>query len=248
MSANLETRAELVKLGRLLGQAPESLSYLETIAPAGLLGLREGLTERFFGGHRKLFQRIAASSRLLPLALNVMISEKVFGPVLSARIAGEMPADRAIEMAMKMPLKFLSDVTLELDPKRARDIIRGMPVARVVEVAQELLKRKEYVLMGRFVDFMSDEANQACVNAFKDESVLLEIGKYMEAKHRLKDVLRMLPPARQKKLLVAAAATPQSLRDTQELYVHLDDALRAQLRELVKDQSADVRRLLDAPA
>ena len=119
--SHIDTRAEITKLSRLLGVKAEQLSYLDAIAPKALIQLRNGLTERFFAGNRKMFQRVAASSRLLPTALNATISQKVFGPMLSARIAGELPYKSAIDMANKLSTPFLADVTLEIDPARAKD-------------------------------------------------------------------------------------------------------------------------------
>lgn len=236
--SHIDTRAEITKLSRLLGTKAEQLSYLEVVSPAALIQFRNGLTERFFAGNRKMFQRVAASSRLLPTALNATISQKVFGPMLSARIAGELPFKSAIDMASKLPTPFLADVTLEIDPSRAKDIIRNMPINRIVEVALELLRRKEFILMARFVDYMTDEANRACINAFKEESVLLELGKYMESKGRIKDVMRMLPPDRMKKLVKAASASPQMMDDTLLLLQYLDAPLKKQIVTLIKENSA----------
>lgn len=238
----IDTRAEITKLSRLLGIKADQLSFLETISPAALIQFRNGLTERFFAGNRKMFQRVAASSRLLPTSLNATISQKVFGPMLSARIAGELPFKSAIDMASKLPTPFLADVTLEIDPARAKDIIRNMPVDRIVDVALELLRRKEFILMARFVDYMTDEANRACINAFKDESVLIELGKYMESKPRIKDVMRMLPTDRMKKLVKAANASPEMMDDTLRLFQHLDAPLKRQILGMIRDQATPESR------
>lgn len=236
MAISLESRAEVIKLAKLLGEKPQALEHLHALPAEALMQLREGLAERFFGGHRSLFQRIANASRLVPNAINAMVAQKVFGPVLSARIAGEMSPKTAVDMAARMPLPFMCDLALELDPKRARDIIRAMPVETSVAIAVEMQRRREYVIMGRFVDYMTDATIRACVAAFKDESVLIEIGKFMEAKARIKDVLRMLSPERQRKLLLAAAASEQLLQDTESLMPYLDADLKKDLRKLVSDQ------------
>lgn len=244
MQPSLDTQAELIKLAKLLAVEPRSLDDLKGVPAEALTLLREGLADRFYGGHRALFQKIASATRLLPTALCASVSQKVFGPVLSARVAGEMPVKAAVDMAAKMPLPFLCDLALELDPRRARDIVRAMPVEISVAVALEMQRRREFVIMGRFVDHMSDAAIDACLKALADERVLLEIGKFMEARHRLSDVLRRLPAARQRKLLLTAAADPHLLQDLRGLLPHLDAALKETLRSRVEDQDPALVALL----
>lgn len=241
---SLDTRAEVIKLARLLGVSAAALEDLHALPAAALAQLRESLNERFYGGHRALFQKIASAARLVPNAINARISQKVFGPVLSARIAGEMPVKPAVDMAARMPVDFLCDLALELDPRRARDIVRAMPADIAVGVALEMQRRGEFVIMGRFVDHMSDAAIDACLQALSDERVLLDIGKFMEARHRVGDMLRRLPAARQRKLLLAAAADEQLLDDLRGLLPHLDATLKQQLRARVADQDPALVALL----
>jgi hypothetical protein len=91
--------------------------------------------------------------------------------MLSARIAGLLDPERAVEVAAKMPTKFLAEVAIELDPRRASAVIAGIPSGRIFEITTELSRRKEYVTMGRFVGHLGDEALAAALAALDDEAL-----------------------------------------------------------------------------
>ena len=60
-----------------------------------------------------------------------------------------------------MPVEFLADVAVELDPRRADAVIARIPAERIVLISRELLRRREYVAMGRFVGHLNDDAVEA---------------------------------------------------------------------------------------
>lgn len=166
-----ESQAEVLKLARLLGREPDQLSYLEHVPPADLRVLREQITETLFTAHEATLRRLAAASRLLPAGLVASLGQATFGAMLSARIAGLLDADRAVEVAAKMPTEFLADVAIELDPRRASAVIAGIPPRRIHEITAELARRGEYVTMGRFVGHLADAALQAALEALDDEAL-----------------------------------------------------------------------------
>ena len=88
MNGELRSRAEVLKLARLLRRQPEQLVYLEHVAHDDLRALREQVTDMLFAAHDATLRRLAASSKLLPVGLVAMLAQHAFGPVLSARIAG----------------------------------------------------------------------------------------------------------------------------------------------------------------
>jgi hypothetical protein len=119
----LQAHAEVMKLARLLGREPDELAYLERLAPDDLRTLRDSVTETLYDAHGSALSRLAAASRLLPASLTATIGQRAFGPLLSARLAGMLDTDRAVDVAGKLPAPFLADVAVELDPRRASDLI-----------------------------------------------------------------------------------------------------------------------------
>jgi len=187
----LRSRAEVIKLARLLRREPGQLSYLERLPAEDVRALREQVTDLLFEAHDGTLQRLATSSRLLPVGVNAMISQHAFGPMLSARISGLLGPDRAVEIAAKLPSEFLADIAVELDPRRASDVIARMPAERVAEVTRELNRRDEYVTMGRFVGHLSGEALRASVAA-TDDAMLLRTAFVLEERERLDDLAELV--------------------------------------------------------
>ena len=184
MSDELRSRAEVIKLARLLRREPEQLSYLEQLAPEDLRALREQVTDMLFTAHDATLKRLAASSKLLPVGLVAMLAQRAFGPVLSARIAGLLDPGRAVDVAAKLPPEFLADIAVELDPRRASDVIAGMPAEQLLKVTRELVSRGEYVTMGRFVGHLSDDSLRSSLPVI-DDATLLRTAFVLEDRDRI---------------------------------------------------------------
>ncbi len=199
------TRAELVKLARILDTDVSNVEYLSYMEAKRLRALREGITDALFEKFRSSFTGFARLSSFLPLTISAKISERVLGPTLSGRIAGEMPPERAIDMAGKLSDTFLAETCLQLDPVRARPIIAGFPVDRAVAITRILLERKEYITMGRFVDVLPQSTLFAATDAISHEADLLEISFFVENSKQLDQVIDHLSVERREAVIQAAA-------------------------------------------
>lgn len=200
---NLELRAEILKLARLLGLAPEECGYLDALPASEVSRLRDQVTELLFDSHLGTLKRLAAASRLLPVALVAQMGEKAFGPLLSARITGLLDPDKAVDVAARLPDGFLADVAVELDPRRASQVIARIPPERIGAISAELVARREYVTMGRFVGHLPDESIRAALDA-SDPSDTLQVALVLENKERLGDLVELLGPERLEEMLAAA--------------------------------------------
>jgi hypothetical protein len=200
---SLEVRAELLKLARLLGQAPDELAYLEAVSVVELRQLREQITEILFDSHLGALKRLALASRLLPVGVVAQMGEKVFGSLLSARITGLLDPDRAVDVAARLPDAFLADVAVELDPRRASAVLARIPADRIAAITRELLARGEFVTVGRFVGHLPDESLRASVDVSGPDD-LLQVALVLEQRERLGDFLEMVGPERTEQILGAA--------------------------------------------
>lgn len=185
--------AEVLKLARLLQCDPERLSYLKRVPLKDIRLLREQVTEMLFTAHDGTLRRLAAASRLLPVGVVAGISQRAFGPILSARIAALLEPQRAVEIAARLPTAFLADVAVELDPRRASDVLAGMPAAQIAAVTRELGRRGEYVAMGSFVGHLRDEALTAAIETL-DERARQQTALVVEDKQRLDEIVELLGP------------------------------------------------------
>ncbi|HUS24000.1 MAG TPA: hypothetical protein VM369_03555 [Candidatus Binatia bacterium] len=191
----LLAKAERIKLGRVLGVAAAELEYLELLSVAEMRGLRERVSATLFDRHRALFQRAVGPARILPARLNARLSEKVFGPFLSARLSSVMPADKAVDVARHLTPDFLAEICLAMDPRRSRAVVEVMPAEVVVAAARELVRREEYIVMGQFVDALPEGSIRAVIGIL-DDAQLLEIGFYVEQPARLDQLIAALPDPR----------------------------------------------------
>lgn len=210
--SDLLKEAEHIKLARTLDVPPASLRCVEALGALEIRALRERITHLLFDQHRALFQRLAAAGRLVPARVSAAISQKAFGPLIAARLAGLLPPEQAVRIAALLPVGFLADLCLALDPRSAPAVLQRIPVRTVVNVAQELANRGEHVTMARFVDVLSDVSIQAVATALRDEAALVQIAFYVESDQRLDRLVELLPDERLGRLLEAAAGGPITLR------------------------------------
>jgi hypothetical protein len=230
MSVALETRAEIIKLARVLGTPADQLGYLERASPDDLRALREQATDKLFEGDRDRLHKLALASRLLPAGIGAGIARWALGALLSARVTGLLVPRKAVEIAKHLPSSFLADIAVELDPRRAREVIERMPAWQVGEVAAELARRNEHVAMGRFVGFLGDDALQAAMEQI-DDAGLLRIAFVMEGKDRLDHVVSLLPEPRLAGVMHAAdrgGLWPEAF----DLLDHLSDERKGALGDI----------------
>lgn len=246
---DLLTRAELVKLARVLGAPEAAVAFLGQRNHLELRQLEDRISDALFDEYRPALQRIADASRLLPASLVAKMSELVFGPVLSARVAGLMPPDRAIEVASKLKTKFLADVTMQLDPRSASELLARMPPAIVVAVAAVLLQRGEYVTMGRFVDDLPDASVRAVIQQVADDGALVRIAGYVERRQRLAELIDLIPTERLRRVVAAVATGPEEVQHAGlTMLSEATTAQKGRLGDIAVDLGADTVKALVAAA
>lgn len=221
----LQAQVEVLKLARLLDREPDGLAYLRALSPDDLRSLREGVTGALFDGRDGSLGRVAAASRLLPTGLTANISQRAFGPLLSARLAGLLDTDRAVDVAGKLPPSFLADIAIEMDPRRATELISRISPQLIAQVTQELGRRGEYVAMGRFVGHLNDEAVDAALETM-DDRALLQVAFVLEDKAQLPRLVDHLHAARVSGIIAAAARDGEWVRAL-DLLNHLAPSQRA---------------------
>jgi hypothetical protein len=237
VSEALEARAELLKVARMLRRDPAELDRLRDLPAADLREIREAVTEVLFDADADRFAPLVTLSRVVPPPVVATATQKAVGPLLTARIAGIVDTDHAIEVARRLPIGFLADVAVEIDPRRAEGVIGAMPPETVVEVSEELAAREEHVAMGRFVSHL-DDATIAETFGVIDDDALLRIAFTLEDKRGLAGVVALLPDERLAGVL-AAAGDEDLWAEALDLVDHLDEDGRARVAALAADLDDD---------
>lgn len=224
-------QAELEKLARVLDCPPGQINELQALSVEQLRTLREQISAALFDEHAEVFRRLAESSKLLPVAISAKLSKSVFGPLFSARISGLLPVDRAVAIARKLPVDFLADLTLHMDPRSARPLLRQMPMDLILASAEVLAERGEYVTMARFVDALTLDAVLEVSEQLSDEQ-LLQIGFYVETPTCLTAIIAGLPEQRVANTVrLTAQGSPELRAAGLSLMEQVDDEARALLGE-----------------
>ena len=232
MGHDLATRAELVKLAGALGTTTEEVAFAAGLPHTAIRRVRERVVATLYDEHRAAFQRVAMIARMLPTAVNVRIALRAFTPLLAARIASEMTPDRAAELANRMPVAYLAEACVHLDPRRAAPLVHRVHTQRVVAVVLRLVDHGDFVTLGRLLD-TATESIVRDVTAAATTEALLQIGFYAESDEQLTRVVALLPPARLQAVVHDALAGPPELRAAGLALVArlTDDDLRRRLTE-----------------
>ena len=236
----VQARAEILKLARLLHCSPERLDYLEAVPPEEIRQLRDRVTDLLFDAHDATLSRLVAASRLLPVALVALMGERAFGPMLSARLAGRLDPERAVEAAARLSAPFLAEVAVELDPRRAKTALAGIPPDRVAEVTRELARRGEFVAMGRLVGYLPPETLAVAVTALTDGE-LLRAAFVMEEKERVEELAEALGEQRLE-AIIEAAEREDLWVEAIDLLGHLGPERQAALVEIARERLGDDRQ------
>ena len=242
----LAAKAEVLKLARLLGVAEKDFAFLESFDPLAIRALREQMTAELYDDGKALLQKVAAATKLTPTSISAVIAEKALGPLLCARVASLLGADKAIDIAKRLPAPFLAEVCLHLDPRRTAGIIRGTPVEQVVAVSKILQAKKEFVTMARFVDALSPEAIKAVINATPDEEPLLRTAVFAENPAVHNELVSYLPRSRLKSLIARATVDAELWSAALSLMSHLNPQWRGELGQLTAElDDATLTRLVE---
>lgn len=241
MGHDLATRAELVKLARALDTTPERVAFAAALDHGDVRRLRVRVENVLYDEHRAAFQRVAAITRMLPTHLNVRIALRAFSPMLAARVAGEMSADRAAELASRMPIEYLAEGCVHLDPRRAGPLLSRIRRERVLAVVSLLVERGDFITLGRLLDAASDKLIGDVAATVSDDA-LLRIGFFAESDTHLTRAVVVLPASRLRGVVHHALSGDEQLRSAGLSLIGrlTDDALRARLADYAAEAEDDV--------
>jgi hypothetical protein len=203
--SNLMARIELQKLAGVIDLQESDLGYLAHLGADQLRELRETVSTALYSRHESRFGRMAAVSKLVPAAISAKASGLV-GPALSAQVAGALDPQHAVKLAKAMKPSFLADVTTYLDPGRVTEIVKAMPPGVVVPVGQTLLKRKEFLTLGRFTSVVDPDTALAASEG-ADGMGLLHLALYTEDRSALDAIVTRIDDERLGTATAAAAAS-----------------------------------------
>ncbi|MCU1643788.1 MAG: hypothetical protein JWN03_4063 [Nocardia sp.] len=204
---SLAGRAEVVKLARELHTAPDELGFLLESDPVAIRRVRQSMHHALDSPYRPMFERLAKVSALIPNTLAIAIATRFFGPMLCGMIATSLSPERAVALIGHVPTTFLADTAPYVDPTAAAPIVQAFDTDVLVPVMQEMVRRKDYVTLARFLVAATNEQLLEVVPHIHSGEDLLQVGFNAEldtVADRFDVVLAELPEHRIREILQAA--------------------------------------------
>ena len=84
MSDQTDTRAEITKLARVLGEDVESLAFLETVGWEDLRAFRNLVSDQFFQAAESRLKNLAAAAKMVPNPVIIKLAPQYFEPRMAA--------------------------------------------------------------------------------------------------------------------------------------------------------------------
>jgi hypothetical protein len=199
-----DTDAEVAALARVLDADPEELGFLAGLPRADLRRLRTQAGDALFAQDEHQFHRLAALTASVPAALAATIAHHAIPPLLAGMTAQVLDPTKASAMVARLPVPYLCDVAIAMNPDRAAPIVARIAPEQVAAVAVELARRREWVVIGGFVAHVSSAALAASVAVFSGRD-LLHLSHHLDDRRRVDEITEQLSDSQLDDMISAAA-------------------------------------------
>ncbi len=188
--------AELERLARLLRCTTQEVHFLRRFSAVEIRLLRLAMADRLYSDHQTTYARIASASRLLPMRLTAPLAQRMLPPRVSAGVVASLPPAQAAEMAQRMSVEYVADVSSYLSPLLSEPVLVRLPAEMIVRVASVLAEREDYNTMAEVVGALDDEQVVAVVDALEDPETLVQVALRVTDAHALHRLTMVLPEER----------------------------------------------------
>ncbi|AYF76783.1 hypothetical protein D7D52_26550 [Nocardia yunnanensis] len=245
------TRAQVAILAMLLEVDPTELAGLERLGAVPVMRLRERISEELFDTLAPTFARVSKLAPITPNALAITVAQKAIPPRVAGLGGGAIGMDhpdRATGILGGMSPSYLADAAPYLDPRVIPVFAPKIPAELLIPVAEELLRRGDYLTASRFVEQAPEELVRAFDLGLDDDEGLIRTAALLVSAQRLSEILRTVRPARRERMITSAAAgSPEAIVAALSTLARIDHDLAAPLSNLLFSGDADsIARVLDA--
>lgn len=243
MEGTPDSRAEVLRIANLMGLDGEDIGFLANLSPEALHEFRMRLIDVYFEENPAL-ARFARLAGMVPSALIAKMTVDAIGPVLAARIVGQVDTKTAIGVLKRVPIDFLCDTAIQADPRRIQPMFKESPYEISCAIADELVRRKEYVAIGQMIAYVEDAVmHHALGNA--SEIDILYSSFMVEDKDKLGHGVAMLSDERIHAVVQTAAQEGMWL-EALDLMSHLEtDEFRRIVSQAMQLDQDTLGELLD---
>lgn len=188
--------AEVERLALLLRCTTREVDFLCRFSAAEIRLLRLAMAERMYADHETTYARIASASRLLPMKVTAPLAQRMLPARVSAGVVASLPPGQAADMAQRMSVDYVADVSTHLSPRLAEPVLTRLPAEMIVQVAAALSEREDYNTMAEIVGALADEQVVAVVESMHDPATLVQVALRVTDVHALHRLTLVLPEER----------------------------------------------------
>ncbi|MGW4766985.1 hypothetical protein ACWEO2_02945 [Nocardia sp. NPDC004278] len=192
---DMVTRAQLILLARTLDVPVERLAHLERLGAEQLHELQQRMARVIFDDHAATFKRISMLVPFIPLSISLPLVQRTVPPLMGGRAAGAVGIahpKRAAEAARMVDPKYAADCAPYIDPHTVGKLAEIAPPEPIVRIANELLRRRDYVTAGPFLGYATTPLIRAIEAGVPDDAGLILSAAYAYSASNISAIVRQL--------------------------------------------------------
>ncbi|WP_433721977.1 hypothetical protein ACQP0C_20140 [Nocardia sp. CA-129566] len=192
---DLVTRAQLILLARTLDVPVERLTHLERVGAEQLHELQQRMARVIFDDHAATFKRISMLVPIIPLSISLPLVQRIVPPLMGGRAAGAVGIahpKRAAEAVGMLDPKYAADCAPYIDPHTVGKLAEIAPPEPIVRIANELLRRRDYVTAGPFLGYATTPLIRAIEAGVPDDAGLILSAAYAYSASNISAIVRQL--------------------------------------------------------
>ncbi|WP_330255430.1 hypothetical protein OG874_13260 [Nocardia sp. NBC_00565] len=192
---DLVTRAQLILLARTLHVPAERLTHLNRLGAAQLHDLQQRMARVIFDEHAATFKRLSMLVPIIPLSISIPLVQRIVPPMMGGRAAGAVgvvhPKKAAEAVGMLNP-KYAADCAPHIDPHTVGQLAVVAPPEPIVRIANELMRRKDYVTIGPLLAYATTPLIRAIEAGVPDDAGLIMSAAYAYSAPNISAIVRQL--------------------------------------------------------
>jgi len=193
------TSLYLEQLARILDADIHDLQSFGTLDDAILEDLIERTSAALFDAQADVFKTISMLASFLPPSAAAAVVPKVVPAPVAGFAAGTLGVDhpdKVVAVISKIRPGYLADAAPYIDPRTIRLLAPTVPPKILLPVADELLRRSDYITAASFLEFATPTHIDYFATHIHDDAAILRTAANTRSDSRLGDIVRAVAPAR----------------------------------------------------
>ncbi|CAD5107149.1 hypothetical protein [Zestomonas carbonaria] len=197
---------------------------------------------------------LLATQGVTPLALKVPVILQL-GPRRVAELAPHLPAERLRELILALPIDFLAQATVHLDPRLILDAYLSLPDSLHLDVARQLCEDRQFATAARYAECLSAQQVKVLIFGLNSPGNVVRIARHIVDLELIVQSLRSFSTGYLCKLTEAADEDDNvqlsarvlgglPLPRQADICAHLAPATRERLLPLLLKANGELRDLL----